>query len=595
MTNHHVRWRTIAPWTMPMLALWLLVLLLTAVQGAAAAPSDDGPDDQDHEVRIVGVVLSTPGGADGLGDWSVAADGIIYTVRVDGDTEFHDGVPRVGQRVRVEGVFLEPAVILAHELRVEDQGDDEEGEWQGLLISKPADGNGAGIWVIRVGQGAILTATADLATRFDPADLAAFVPGIWVEIKGTPMPGGTVRATRIRIDEYEAGEVVVRLQPGAISSTVASRYGLVARSTLLADGHIYLLASPDDENEVSLVDRLQQDPDVIWAELNYVNSVPESEGYKTWGWGDRSDEYINQYAFEQVKLPAVSAYYTGTGILVAVLDTGVDLQHPDLADRLQLPGLDVVSGDTVPQDEGPPPGGAPGLAWGHGTHVAGIVARLAPGSRILPVRVLDANGRGNTFLLAYAIEWAVGQGADVINLSLGTPYVSQVLREAIQAAIDRGVVVVAAAGNNNTDTPHYPAAYADVLAVTAVDGANRKASFANYGWVDLAAPGVGITSTVIGPEGHGYGSWSGTSMAAPFVSGGAALVRTKLAQPSAAPGGRAGVLAVANRLRESARPLDADDAQYGDKLGGLLDLEAALLEQEPVLLELRLFIPRIQR
>ncbi|GIV79860.1 MAG: alkaline serine protease [Litorilinea sp.] len=421
------------------------------------------------------------------------------------------------------------------------------------------------------------------------------MPGIWVEIRGTLLPDSTVLASRIRMDEYEAGEVVVRLQPDAISSTVANRYGLVARSTLLADAHIYLLASPDDENEVSLVDLLRQDPDVVWAELNYVNSVPESEGYKTWGWGDRSDEYINQYAFEQVGLPAVSAYYTGTGILVAVLDTGVDLQHPALVDRLQLPGLDVVSGDTVPQDEGPPPGGAPGLAWGHGTHVAGIVARLAPGSRILPVRVLDANGRGNTFLLAYAIEWAVDQGADVINLSLGTPYNSQVLQEAIQAAIDRGVVVVAAAGNSNTDTPQYPAAYADVLAVTAVDGANRKASFANYGWVDLAAPGVGITSTVIGPEGHGYGSWSGTSMAAPFVSGGAALVRTKLAQPSAAPGGRAGVLAVAGRLRESARPLDAYDAQYGDKLGGLLDLEAALLEQEPVPLELRLFIPWIQR
>ncbi|HMN30921.1 MAG TPA: S8 family serine peptidase, partial [Caldilineaceae bacterium] len=154
---------------------------------------------------------------------------------------------------------------------------------------------------------------------------------------------------------------------------------------------------------------------------------------------------------------------------------------------------------------------------------------------MMPVRVLEPNGRGTTLKLALGIEWAVQNGADVLNISLGTIYYSFLLRDVIRRAEAAGVVVVAAAGNKGQNQIQYPAGYASVIGVTAVDAGNIKASFANFGanWVDLAGPGVGITSTIIGPQGSGYASWSGTSMATPFISGGAALARQK--HPSATP------------------------------------------------------------
>jgi subtilisin family serine protease len=146
----------------------------------------------------------------------------------------------------------------------------------------------------------------------------------------------------------------------------------------------------------------------------------------------------------------------------------------------------------------------------------------------MPIRVLDANGRGNTFVLAYAIEYAVANGADIINLSLGADCDSDVLKEAIDAALANNVLVVAAAGNDGSNVPQCPAKYFGVIGVTAVRSDNSVPEWANYGdWVQLAAPGEGITSTIVGPEGAGYASWSGTSMATPFVTGAAALVKQK--------------------------------------------------------------------
>jgi len=152
---------------------------------------------------------------------------------------------------------------------------------------------------------------------------------------------------------------------------------------------------------------------------------------------------------------------------------------------------------------------------------------------------------------------------------LGTPYDSQVLREAVQNAVDQDVIIVAAAGNEDGQIPQYPAAYPGVIAVTAVDSENRKADFANYSeWVDIAAPGVGITSTVTGPEGHGYASWSGTSMASSFVSGVAALgiSRHRLLSGEA----------VRRLLVEKATNIDPFNPAYKEKLGGLVNARAVL-------------------
>lgn len=324
---------------------------------------------------------------------------------------------------------------------------------------------------------------------------------------------------------------------------------------------------------------LDQDPDIVWAEPNYKSGFPEANPYSTWKWGGaETSGYVNQYAFEQIGLAPALDSYQGVNKTVAVLDTGVDLNHPTLVARL-IPGRDLVDDDLVPQDEGD------GIAWGHGTHIAGIVAQLAPQSQIMPVRVLDPDGRGNTLVLAYAIEWATSQGADVINLSLGAEANSQLVRETIEEAIAEGVVVVAAAGNNDSNVPQYPAQYPGVISVSAVDESNQKADFANYGqtWVDVATPGVGIMSTFIGPEGSGFASWSGTSMSTSFVSGAAALALEKTPTATSAE--------LESLFHSTAADLSTSDPIYGSEIGGLLDVAAALVpdqKEEPVQLEIYL-------
>jgi subtilisin family serine protease len=418
------------------------------------------------------------------------------------------------------------------------------------------------------------------------------LPGTWVRADATINLLGITVATRIRIDDFEPDQVVVRLASNANTATVASQYNLTLDSTLLASGDIHLYRTNNANQDVQqLVQQMENDPQIIWAELNYIGGTPEGDPYRTWRWGGTDQAgYVNQEAFSQVNLAPALEHYQGEGIIVGVLDTGLDLNHPALAGHW-LNGLDVVADDTTPQDEGD------GLAWGHGTHVAGVIAHIAPASKILPVRVLNTNGRGNTFTLAYAVEWAVQQGADVINLSLGTSYDSKVLRKAIEQAIAQGVIIVAAAGNQDTNAIQYPAAYAGTIAITAVDSVKQKADFANYGnWIVLAAPGVGITSTVVGPQGSGYASWSGTSMATPFISGAAVLLRQRLPGVSASE--------IMTLLTGTAGDLDANNPEYIDQLGGMLDIGTAVLEDSaeasavPGTVEsqlLRLYLPLINK
>lgn len=558
-----------AIWQIPALALALLSALLLGVHIGNA-------DDLDNSVKVTGVVLNAPSPAP-TGVWTITGeDSLPYTVTVDGQTELPDGAPPVGSTVEVEGPETAAQTIAATKMKIVDANGGDGGaeeEFQGLVLVRPQTEDGIGSWLVQSELNVTRTVVATTSTQFDDG-----IPdvGDWVEVKGTLQTNDTILAARIHPDESEDGEILVRLAAGVVSDTIASRYELTVKSSLLQSAGIYLFATAN-EDDASLVERkvseMASDIDIIWAEPNFVQRVPEDDGYKTWGWGGIDPNgFVNQKAFDQVNLDGASVEYSGQGVTVAVLDTGVALTHTMLVTRL-LPGLDVVGGDNSPDDEGA------GLAWGHGTHVAGIVARMAPASMILPVRVLDTNGRGNTFLLAYAIEWAVDNGTDVINLSLGTDQDSRVLRDVIERATAHGVIVVAAAGNQNQSLERYPAAYPfkGVLAVTAVDDHNAKAAFANFGpWIDLAAPGVGITSSVIGPQGLGYASWSGTSMATPFVSGAAALARE--AEPNES------VDEVAARLK-----LHAGDLPDG--LGGLLDVTEALAGDEPPLLTPRVYVP----
>ena len=214
---------------------------------------------------------------------------------------------------------------------------------------------------------------------------------------------------------------------------------------------------------------------------------------------------------------------TGQGVIVAVVDSGSG-PHPDLAENL-LPGRSII-GTVESQD------GKDIDASGHGTHVAGIIAAVAnngiggsgvaPNAKILPIQVLDQAGQGDARDVAAGVRFAADNGARVINLSLGGATESSSLTQAITYANDKGVLVVAAAGNGGAaDKPKWPASLDLTLAVTAVDQANNATSFDQRGdYIDLSAPGANIVSTAKGD----YVTLSGTSMAAGFVAGAAALL-----------------------------------------------------------------------
>ncbi|MGD0783384.1 MAG: S8 family peptidase, partial [Candidatus Aminicenantales bacterium] len=217
-------------------------------------------------------------------------------------------------------------------------------------------------------------------------------------------------------------------------------------------------------------------------------------------------------------------------VLVAVVDSGVDMTHPDLKNKIQNSGKDFINNDNDATDD----------FW-HGTFVAGIVgaqndngegiAGVAWNCKILPVKVLDKNGIGPTDVVAAGILWAADNGAAVINLSLGAETGTETLRAALKYAYDKGVVIVAAAGDANGNV-YYPAAYDTyVLSVAATDYNDNRAAFSNFGArIDVAAPGVRILSTVptwyFGPDQLPYAFQDGTSFAAPHVSGLAALIKS---------------------------------------------------------------------
>ncbi len=459
----------------------------------------------------------------------------------------------------------------------------------GSVLTTPSTGF-IGDWVVLEARSAV-TVVVTAQTEVSDFDGVPPAAGVWVEAKGQRQPDGTLLAKRLRPNEFEAGELVVRLTSSAVLTDVLTepryqKYKLSELASLLASAAIYRLNIGEEGKEEEAAGALQSDPNVKWAEVNYVSEIPsdpQGDPYRTWKWGSSdASGYINQTAFQQVNLAPAHAYYRGDGVTVAVLDTGIDAGHPVFAGRL-LPGRDLVNDDTIPQD-GPEAGQAGGAAEGHGTHVSGIIAQVAPHSTLLPIRVLDVDGRGSTYILAYAIEWAVDNHADVINLSLGSDFDSNVLADAIAQAQQRGVLIVAAAGNDNAETPQYPAAYPGVIGVTAVDAGNHKADFANYGesWVDLAAPGVGITSTVPVSLSILYATWSGTSMSTPFVTGAAALARQKL--PAASPA------ELAQMLVDTGTDPNQLNHEYAGKLGRLLNIGAALVPSQPVA-DAKLYLP----
>ena len=224
------------------------------------------------------------------------------------------------------------------------------------------------------------------------------------------------------------------------------------------------------------------------------------------------------WGIDRINAESVHPSNKGNGVKVAIIDTGIDISHPDL--NVQG-GISCVSHTTSWDDDN-----------GHGTHVAGIIAALdnttgvigvAPEAGLYAVKALNGSGTGNWSNVIAGIDWAIDNGMQVINMSIGSLRGSKALENACNDAWNAGIVLVAAAGNNNgTGTVLYPAKYSSVIAVGATDSKNTVAGFSDIGReLELAAPGVNIRSTY---KGESYTTMSGTSMASPYVAGAAALL-----------------------------------------------------------------------
>lgn len=241
-------------------------------------------------------------------------------------------------------------------------------------------------------------------------------------------------------------------------------------------------------------------------------------------------EFDLQWGLKKIMAPEAwcKAVTTPANIAIAILDTGIDQEHPDLASKITKNMNFTFSSDA---DD----------LFGHGTHVAGIAAAITNNqlfgagtsfnsAELWNMKVLNNSGFGLASWIASGIVEAADAGASVINMSLGGPVGSEAIEDAVIHAWIKGSVIIASAGNDNTDEPSFPASYKNVISVAATDRNDNKAVFSNFGdGVDVAAPGVEIFSTC--PNGpneircFGFGSLSGTSMAAPFVSGLAALIK----------------------------------------------------------------------
>ena len=213
-------------------------------------------------------------------------------------------------------------------------------------------------------------------------------------------------------------------------------------------------------------------------------------------------------------------YGMGEGVKVAVIDTGCDLNHPDLKDNLLDNGYNFISDNDDPSDDN-----------GHGSHVAGTIAAsdngvgmvgVAPKAKILPIKSLDAQGSGGLKEIVLGILWAVEMNVDIITMSLGTPYHSKALHDAVKLANSRGILIFCAAGNSGyRDNIMYPARYPETISIAAIDENLNRTDFSCSGdSLDFLAPGHNILSCV--PD-DSYARMSGTSMSNPFASGCAAL------------------------------------------------------------------------
>jgi len=356
-------------------------------------------------------------------------------------------------------------------------------------------------------------------------------------------------------------ELVLKLNEGFTIDTINNLYGTVDIQHL-PQIDVYLMNAPAGTDADLIAEQISSEPFVNFCHPNYlVDPLQPVQGSIPFGDENLQGEYEEQYAAQELNLGDVHGISTGSNVRVAVIDGGINLNHPAF-DGTVLSGWDYVDEDPEAFDE---PGGT---NTGHGTFVAGVVHLVAPSAEIISYRVTNLGGASNGYVVAEAIMQAVTDSCRVINLSLVTTAEHLAIATAVEWAKQNNVMVVVAAGNGQDSPIHYPASDDNTVAVAAVDSNLTLADFSSFGdYVDVCAPGVMVYAPYLDST---YAWWGGTSFAAPFVTGLAALLASIDPELTADQ--------IRDTILTTAIPIDSLNFGYDGQLGaGFIDPLTAIL------------------
>lgn len=369
-----------------------------------------------------------------------------------------------------------------------------------------------------------------------------------------------------QVVRYRPGELLLKMIPGHGVGVIIATYGVSIRGQLPQTG-CFLMNAPEGQNAESLAVIIDARDDVDYCTVNHNLAAPEPF--------QRSQPFLDvecvgdiyaQTSATTLNLAAAHLISTGENVRVAVIDGGVNFNHPVFipGPGEVVSGWDYIDGDADAFDE------TGGVCHGHGTFAAGIIRMTAPAADIYSYRVLDTMAIGSAYAISEAVLQAMVDSCRIINLSLGMVGFDPALDEVLNLALENNILIVAAAGNDSLDFNsvfQFPASRASCMAVAALDSMNLKADFSNYGnKIDICAPGTQIYAAF--PD-TGYAWWNGTSFAAPFIAGTAAMMLAL--EPALSRDN------IFNIIRQTAINVDDINPDYAGLLGsGLVNVSVAV-------------------